>query len=153
MLVFIAFAESIQLVPDGTIFLHIAIIIVMVFILNRTLFRPINRVLGERDRRTRGSSLESHGILRRVDESLSDYERRLREARAESYQIMEGQRSEAMQVRRQKLSSVREEAEGLIDEEKMSIRTQAVKARADLDIESQRIAANIRNQILGREIR
>ena len=153
MLVFIAFAESIQLVPDGTIFLHIAIIIVMVFILNRTLFRPINRVLGERDRRTRGSSLESHGILRRVDESISDYERRLREARAESYQIMEGQRSEAMQARRQKLSSVREEAEGLIDQEKMSIHTQAAKARADLDIESQRIAANIRNQILGREIR
>ena len=152
MTVFIALAESIQLVPDGTLLLHIAIIIVMVFILNRTLFKPINRVLGERDRRTRGSSAEAHEILRRIDESLSDYERTLREARAESYQVLEGRRADAMRGRQQKLNSVREEAERLIDEEKRSIRQQASAAHADLDVEAQRVAASIRSRILGRGV-
>jgi F0F1-type ATP synthase membrane subunit b/b' len=46
---FVAFAEnSIQLVPDGTLFLHIIIILLMVFVLNATLFKPINRILEER---------------------------------------------------------------------------------------------------------
>ena len=52
----LAFAESIQLVPDGTIVLHIAIIITMVFVLNKILFKPINSVLEERESRTRGRS-------------------------------------------------------------------------------------------------
>jgi F-type H+-transporting ATPase subunit b len=150
MVVFIALAESIQLVPDGTLFLHIAIIIVMVFILNKTLFKPINRILSERDSRTHGSSAEAQGILRRVDESLADYERILREARTESYQMLEAQRTEAVLGRQQKLGSVREEIEHLIDEEKSAVRAQVSGVRAELDVEVQRVAANIRNHILGR---
>lgn len=151
-MVFLAFAESIQLVPDGTLFLHIAIIIAMVFILNRTLYKPISRVLTGRDQRTRGSSDESHGILRRVDESLASYERTLRDARTESYRMLEDQRAEAIRTRQQRLSSVREKLEGEIDAEKKSIQTQAGEARADLDAEAQRVAATIRDNILGRKI-
>ena len=81
---FVAFAEnSIQLVPDGTLFLHIIIILIMVFVLNATLFKPINRILEERERRTRGRSGEAHDILQRVEEKVTQYERTLREARSE----------------------------------------------------------------------
>lgn len=150
MVASITLAESIQLVPDGTLFLHIAIIIVMVFILNKTLFKPINRTLSERDRRTRGSSADAQAILRRVDESLADYERTLREARNESYQMLGAQRTEAVRGRQQKLSSVREEIEHLVNEEKNAVRAQASGARTELDIEMQLVASDIRNHILGR---
>lgn len=150
MIVFLAFAESIQLVPDGTLFLHIALIILMVFILNRTLFKPISRVLSERDRRTRGSSNEAHGILRSVDENLARYEQTLKETRAESYRMLEERRAEAMRVRQQRLNSAREEVELLIDDEKRLIQSQAAEARADLAVEARRAAANIRSHILGR---
>src|SRR4051812_41815228 len=103
-MIFLAFAEnSIQLVPDGTLFLHIAIILVMVFVLNRTLFKPINRILEERERRTRGRSGEARGILQRVDEKAESYERALREARAEGYRLMEHDRAEAMSERQLRL--------------------------------------------------
>ena len=39
---------QIQLFPDGTLFIHIALILLMIYILNRTLYRPINRVLDTR---------------------------------------------------------------------------------------------------------
>ena len=64
----LAFAESIQLIPDGTLLIHIVIIISMVFVLNRLLFKPINKILNDRERLTTGSSTEAHGILRRVEE-------------------------------------------------------------------------------------
>ena len=82
-MLFLASAESIQLVPDGTLVIHIAIIITMVFILNRVLFRPINRILDERENRTRGRSKEAREIIQRVGESMSRYEDSLRQARAE----------------------------------------------------------------------
>ena len=48
----LGFAEnSIQLVPDGTLILHVIIILVMVFVLNATLYKPINRILEAREKR------------------------------------------------------------------------------------------------------
>ena len=149
-MVFLAFAETIQLVPDGTLFLHIAIILLMIYVLNRTLFKPINRVLDSRDRRTRGSSDESKDILRRVDESLTHYERSLREARAESYRLLEQQRTEAMRIRQGKIEEVRDEVSRSIEEEKSLIRSQAQEARRTLEEEARRVASSVSAQILGR---
>ena len=120
-MIFLAFAEnSIQLVPDGTLFLHIAIILMMVFVLNATLFKPINRILEERERRTRGRSGEAHDILQRVEEKVTQYERTLREARSEGYRLMEQERAVAMSERQAKLSAVREEINHSIDRAKGS---------------------------------
>jgi F-type H+-transporting ATPase subunit b len=149
----LAFAEnSIQLVPDGTLILHIVIILVMVFVLNATLFKPINRILEEREKRTRGRSGEAQDILQRVEEKLAHYEHTLREARAEGYRLMEQQRAEAMSERQTRLNAVREEVSHLIAEQKNAIREQTEDARATLSTSAQRLAAEIGAQILQRPI-
>ena len=147
---FLAFAESIQLVPDGTIFLHIAIILVMIFILNRMLFRPVNRVIEEREQRTVGRSGEAREVLSRVEENLSRYERSLREARAESYRLLEQQQAEATNNRQQKIGLVKKEVGDLIEGEKKEIQTQVENARATLGDEARRVTASVSAQILGR---
>ena len=146
----LAFAESIQLVPDGTIVLHIAIIITMVFVLNRLLFKPINNILEEREHRTRGRSGEARETIKRVEESLANYENSLRKARAEGYRLLEQKQAEAFGERQQKIGLVRQEVEQQIEEEKGVIRAQADEARATLEGEAARIAAGISSQILGR---
>src|SRR5215211_5243786 len=150
---FVAVAEnSIQLVPDGTLFLHIAIILLMVFVLNATLFKPINRILEERERRTRGRSGEAHDILQRVEEKITLYERTLREARASGYQLMEQERAAALSERQAKLDAVKNEINRSVMEQKEEIRAQVEEARATLDKEARRIAADIGSQILHRPI-
>ena len=146
----LAFAESIQLVPDGTIVLHIAIIITMVFVLNRLLFKPINNILEEREGRTRGRSSEARETIRQVEESLANYENSLRKARAEGYRLLEQKQAEAFGERQQKISLVRKEVEQEIEEEKGAIRAQAEEARAMLEGDAARIASGISSQILGR---
>lgn len=146
----LAFAESIQLVPDGTIVLHIAIIITMVFVLNKLLFKPINNILEEREHRTRGRSDEARETISRVEESLTNYENSLRKARAEGYKLLEQKQAEAFGERQQKIGLVRQEVEQQIEEEKGVIRAQADEARATLEGEAARIAAGISSQILGR---
>ncbi|MCA1633327.1 MAG: hypothetical protein LC802_06290 [Acidobacteria bacterium] len=147
---FLAFAEFIQLVPDGTLFLHIAIILFMIFVLNRTLFRPVNRVIEERERRTVGRSGEAREVLQRVEVSLSRYERSLREARAESYRLLERQQGEATNDRQQKIGQVKKEVGDLIEGQKREIQAQADSARATLEGDARRVAASISAQILGR---
>ena len=147
-MILLAFAESIQLVPDGTLVLHIAIIITMVFALNRLLFRPVNRILDERERRTRGRSGEAHEIIRRVKESLLQYENSLRQARAESYRLLEQQQSEASGERQRKVVVVRKELEEEIEERKREIQAQADDARVTLEGEARRAAASISSQVL-----
>jgi F-type H+-transporting ATPase subunit b len=152
-MIFLGFAEnSIQLVPDGTLFFHIAIILVMVFVLNRTLFKPINRILEEREKRTRGRSGEARGILQRVEESTANYERTLREARAEGYRLMEQVRAEAMRERQLVLDGVREEVDRLIVAEKEAIAAQIKEARASLASDAMKIAREIGERILHRPI-
>ncbi len=149
----VAFAEnSIQLVPDGTLLLHILIILVMVFVLNATLFKPINRILEERERRTRGRSGEAHDILQRVEEKVTLYERTLREARAAGYQLMEQERVAALSERQARIDAVKSEISGLVTEQKEAIHTQVEEARATLDREARGIAADIGSQILHRPI-
>jgi F-type H+-transporting ATPase subunit b len=150
---FIALAEnSIQLVPDGTLFLHIAIILLMVFVLNATLFKPINRILEERERRTRGRSSEAHDILQRVEENVTRYERTLREARAEGYRLLEQERATAINERQARLSTVRDEISQSIADEKEAIHGQVEEARVTLEQEARRLAADIGSQILNRPI-
>ena len=99
----LALAESsIQLVPDGTLLLHGLIILIMVAVLNVTLFKPINRILEERDQQTRGRLEEARLTLNEIDKKLKDYERALREARAEGYLRRQRQLSQANACAREK---------------------------------------------------
>lgn len=146
----LAFAESIQLVPDGTLIIHIAIIITMVFVLNRLLFRPVGRILKEREARTRGRTGEARETVHRVKESLSRYENSLRQARAEGYGLLEQQQAAAYAERQRKIAVVRQEVEGQIEQQKSEIHTQAEQAREALRTEAERVAANISSQLLRR---
>ena len=142
----LGFAEnSIQLVPDGTLILHVIIILVMVYVLNATLYKPINRILQARERRTKG-------ILSDVSAKLSEYERTLRQARAEAYAFTEAERGMAMEERQKKLNEMRQQLSESIAKEKTLIQRQADEARATLQVESQHIAQEIGSRVLSRPI-
>ena len=140
--------NTIQLVPDGTLFVHIAIILVMIYVLNRTLYKPINRILAERERRTHGFSGEAHKILNRIDQSIAGYENTLRNARAEGYHLLEQQRAEAMSQRQLQLNRVREDIKHLVEEQKGAVEAQVSGARITLEEDARRIAREISLQFL-----
>lgn len=153
MPVILGFAEdSIQLVPDGTLVLHVIIILVMVYVLNATLFKPINQILASREKRTRGRLSEAQEIMASVSEKTSDYEKSLRQARAEAYAYSEAQRAEAMKERQQRINEMRAELAESVTREKQDIERQAADARASLETESRQIASEIGSRILNRPI-
>jgi F-type H+-transporting ATPase subunit b len=149
----LGFAEnSIQLVPDGTLLLHVVIILLMVYVLNATLFKPINRILEAREKRTRGRLSEAEEILRSVSEKLAEYERSLRRARGEAYALTEIERTEAIAERQKKLNEMRVQLAASTALEKEAIQRQAGEARVTLEADSRRIAIEIGTRVLRRPI-
>lgn len=145
----LGFAEgTVQLVPDGTIFIHIALILLMIWVLNRTFFSPIHRVIKSRERNKGGNSSESAGILAQVDEKTKTYESAMREARLEGYQLIEKRRVEATAKRQSEIEAVKSEMSQTISQEKDAIEKQTVEVRSALAADAQKMAEKITSNIL-----
>jgi F-type H+-transporting ATPase subunit b len=152
-MIFFAFSEnSIQLVPDGTLLIHVAAIVVMVFVLNATLFKPVNRLLASREKRGKGRFAEAGEISKRVDDKLAAYESGLRSARAEAYQLLEAEHSAARAEREEALSRIRKELSATTLEQKKEVERQAAEARQMLESNARQFAEEIGGRILGRPI-
>jgi len=147
-MVFALAENSIQLVPDGTLLFHLALIVVMVALLNATLLKPINRILEERDRRTKGRLSEASKTLQLVDEKMRSYEAQLREARAAGYAAMERERAALSKEREQKIGEVKREVGALIAREKERIKAEASQVRSALGVTAQERAREISQRIL-----
>lgn len=143
----LAFAESIQLFPDGTLFLHIALILLMIWVLNRTFFRPINRIIESREKHKGGAGGEAESILKDVAEKQSRYTKAMLEARSEGYEVIEKHRAEAIAERQAKIAAAKEETARALATEKQELQNQTAEARAAIAVEaeemSDKIAANI----------
>jgi len=137
---FVAFAESIQLFPDGTLFIHIALILLMVWLLNRTLFKPINRVIAERERSRGGHSSEAEQMLAQATEKESLYSREMLDTRTRGYEIVEGEVKQAAAIRDQRLSEVKSEVTARVSVEKQNLEQQMAAAKSAVAADAERLS-------------
>ena len=144
---FLAFAE-IQLVPDGTIFIHIALILLMIWVLNCTFFRPINRVIESREKNKGNRLGEAEEILQSVNEKRLRYEKTMLEARSEGYELIENERNQAVAERQLKIGAVKEEVTQTMTQQKQELELQTVETKASLAVEAEKMAEKISSNIL-----
>ncbi|CAN5645646.1 hypothetical protein BH20ACI4_BH20ACI4_08030 [soil metagenome] len=143
-----AFAETVQLLPDGSLFIHIGMILLMIYILNRTFFRPINRVIEARVKNKGGRFTEAEEILNKVSKKHADYENDLRQTRSKGYEIIEKERSEAMQKRQAEIEEVKAETGAKFSSTKEEIINQTDVARAAIKSQADELADRISANIL-----
>jgi F-type H+-transporting ATPase subunit b len=140
------------LVPDGTIVLHLAAIIVMVALLNATLLKPINRVLEKRERLTKGRLTQAQRVLAKIDEELREYERRLREARSEGYALVERERVAMSLVRERRVAQMKAEITRDLSEQREKLSIEVEQVKLNLEKDARTMAIDISRQILHRPI-
>ncbi len=146
-MVFLAFAE-IYLVPDGTMLIHIALILLMIWVLNRTFFRPINRVLEAREKHKGGRFGEAEVILRQVGEKQTRYDAALLEARSKGYELIEKKRNQAVAARQSEIEKVKSEIANNVAHEKEEMVRQTAEARAAIAKEAEQMAEKISSNLL-----
>src|SRR4051794_26367439 len=128
----LAFAEQIQLFPDGTLFVHVALILLMIFILNRTLYRPINRILEGRTKNKGNYFGEAEQILGTVSEKEARYNKELLEARSSGYDLIEKEQRAATADREGKLAAAKNEVADRLSSGRSEIEDQVTAARTSI---------------------
>jgi F-type H+-transporting ATPase subunit b len=147
----LALAEGVLSIDGSFLFIFFSILL-LIYILNHTLFKPINRILEERERLGAGRISEARRMMGEYEERLKRYESRLREARGEAYQSLEAGRREATLERQRMIGEVKAEMAGQIDAARLEIAEQAAGAKQNLEKEARAMAATISSRILHRSV-
>jgi F-type H+-transporting ATPase subunit b len=144
---------SIQLVPDGTLLLHLVLVVVMVFVLNKTLLGPINRILSEREKQITGRLREAEAMAAESREKLKKYNDALREARSAGYRLLEKERTDGLKEKEQKLRQYRDQISKEVAAQVEQIRRQEATVKSELESQAATIGNLISSQLLRRAAR
>ena|SRR5215831_2683789 len=110
--------------------------------------KPLRRVLDERRSKTEGAVEKSKADIAAADARTSEYEQRLREARAAIFRSQEGSRQAAMQARANAVSEARKKAQGQVQAAKAAIESDRVAAEQGLQAEAVTLAREIVRRVL-----
>jgi len=141
---------SIQLVPDGTLLVHLLMVVIMVFIVNRTLLGPINRILAEREKQVANRLKETQALATETDEKLKKYNDALRAARVDGYKLLEKERSDGLKEKDEKVRLYREQSSREVAGQIDNIRQQEQSVKQELETQAASISSLISAQVLRR---
>lgn len=142
--------NTIQLVPDATLLLHLFFIAVMVFVLNRTLLRPINEILAKREQEISGRLTEAQTLSAEAEEKQLKYQSALREARADGYRLLEKERAAGLKEKDDQVRRYREKLSNEVAQQVQSTRQQQDQVRSELESQAATMGGLISSQILRR---
>lgn len=126
------------------------LVIFLHFFLKYSFFRPLERVLKARYDATEGARKLAEETVAKAEARTAEYEAALRAARAEVYQAQERLHQQLEEQRRAEVQAGRAAAEQNIRQAKAQIASDVEQARRDLERESEQLAAQIADAVLGR---
>lgn len=124
------------------------IVVLLYFFLRWSFFRPLERVLAERETLTTNTRKAAEQLLADVEARMRQHEDSLRHARGEIYREQEATRRQALEERARILRATREQANQMIREAKTQLLRDIEAAKRDLERESERLADEIVRTLL-----
>jgi len=110
--------------------------------------RPLQRVLAERRSKTEGAVEKSRADIAAAEARTSEYEQRLREARAAVFRAQEARRQAALEARSKAVNEARGKAQAQVQAAKKDIEADRVAAEAGLQKDASALAEEIVRRVL-----
>ena len=144
---------TLELFPDPTLLLLLLLaVLALVFPMNALIFRPLFRVLDEREDRIDGARRRADQLERDAAEVLARYRGSLREAREEAERERRAQLDEARGEQATIAARARQQAEEQSARARSEIADSLDEARASLRGSAGQLAREAAERILGRAI-
>jgi F-type H+-transporting ATPase subunit b len=148
---------SLQLLPTftdllGKFPLLIALFVLLIFFANGLLYKPIFRVLDERQARTAGTRQRAEQIVSSADETLSNYKRAVRDVREEAESDRKRQAALAREENASVTAAARAETESEMERAQREISEALEQARQTLRADAQSLAREAASRVLGRSL-
>ncbi|MBE7415507.1 MAG: ATP synthase F0 subunit B [Deltaproteobacteria bacterium] len=137
---------------DQTLLFQIIGFFVLLIILNRLLYRPVQRILKERDERVAGSLKKAAGTEKEVADGLLGYEKRLKEAAIKGHEERGRLRQEGVDREKAIIEAARAEAAAELAKIRTELDSSRQGALAGLKTEARGLAREIAGKVLDRSV-
>jgi len=141
-----------EIFPNWTFIPVVTLLLIMAFVLRRTFFGPLGRILAERHKRIEGAHLEAEQIRAASQGRLEEFDRKMREARRESDEHMAKITASATQERQRIVSGKRTEVDKMLSDARLDIQKRREDAREKLLALRDKFAVLIASRILKRPV-
>lgn len=126
----------------------IILFVLLHYYLRSVLYRPLQRVLGERSSLIEGKLAKAHQVTAAAEQKLAGYEEAVRQQRLQNYRHLEAQRQQALQEGQTALATARQESAKSMVEARQQLAAETTAARRHLEGASDALATQILEQVL-----
>ena len=137
---------------DSTMWIQMANFIILIFVLNAILFKPILRVIERRKEYLHDLDEDVNSLNQSVDEKMADYEEKLRQARMGAMSEKNEIQQKASEEGKSILDDARSEISQIFDDFKEKVDKEMTGARKVLKDQAEKISVEISEKVLGRSI-
>jgi F-type H+-transporting ATPase subunit b len=137
--------------PDLSVVWVIFFVLLLTFVLNRLLFKPLLRVMEERQRAVTSARELAERSAHEARRATAEFDRKTGEARADLYRQMDEMRRTALEERAAIMNQTRAEAESEISAASATLQAEADEARRRLSVDAEALGSAVAERILGRK--
>jgi F-type H+-transporting ATPase subunit b len=137
-----------NIVPDATVLITFALVWILALILARVFFKPVGRILAERQARLDQAKAETDQALAAAQEDLRRIEERLKEARAASDAIWDRAESESLKEKSRIIQDLQSETRAQVEKARQDLEREVERLKKELDAQTERLAGDIERRIL-----
>ncbi|MDI6801067.1 MAG: hypothetical protein QMD01_03285 [Thermodesulfovibrionales bacterium] len=129
-------------------FVLLANFLILFFILNAILFKPLANVFKEREKAVSGTLSEAKGITVRKESAISQMNVELLSAKNNAKEIYNSLRAEGISSQKEMLMRAEAEAVEMIERARKELKEDAKKARAALKADIEKFSEDIVNKLV-----
>ena len=140
------------MIPDLTVIWVIGLVLLLAWMLNRLLIKPLTNVMEARARAIRSARELAELALAKAAEATTELETKTAAVRTKIYQQMDENRRELLARRGVILDETRRDAEANLADAKERLKAQTAEARAQLERDAEALGLAAAERVLGRKI-
>ncbi|CAG35558.1 ATP synthase F0 subunit B [Desulfotalea psychrophila] len=138
---------------DITLVIQIVNMVVLMFLLNKVLYKPVKKILAERFEKLRGMRGEISKFEKNASLRQSDMNAKMTEASGKAKVALDSARADAQAAGDTKLAAIKAEADSVKEKQLAEVKSQIESARAGLQTELSLFARDMAGKILGRSLK
>jgi F-type H+-transporting ATPase subunit b len=137
---------------DSTVFIQLVNFLILIWILNQVLYKPILRMLDRRKEILAKAQEEVKSVQETIDRRVAEYEEKIRAAKMEAMGQKGDLAKEGAQAAKVITDKAKGEISGMMGEFQAKLEKELASVRELLRNQTQRISSEIAEKVLGRSI-
>jgi len=138
--------------PDITLIIQMINFLILLFILNLILFRPIRNVIKKRDQIIQNFNSDITSLTDEAQDSMERFEQKVLETKKEGMAQVNKMKGEGEQAEADLISATNTEVQAKIEEARKTVASDIQAARTQLQAQVQAFSVAVTEKVLGRSI-